>query len=220
MIYHKRGGSVSYHYWEAGFRKGIGVTEGKFEKCIRAMNRGNREGLKEIYEEYVSYIYSIVRSILSDRDEAEDVTCEFFIRLWEKSDSYRHGSTHKGWMATIARNLAIDALRKRQREEVVDFQDTDPGEDSARGKYVLAAASLQDGTDVEKEVIGDFTVKEALAMLPEAEREIVHLKIMGDMTFQEISGLLGVPMGTVTWRYREAIKKLRRYGYEGSEDGI
>ena len=73
---------------------------------------------------------------------------------------------------------------------------------------------------MEEEVIGEFTVKEAFSKLKEAEREVVHLKIMGDMTFQEISELLQIPMGTVTWRYREAIKKLRRYGYEGSEDGI
>ena len=195
------------------------MTEGRFEKCIRAMNRGDRDGLKEIYEEYLTYIYGIVRSVLQDREEAEDVTREFFIRLWETSSSYRHGNGHKGWMATIARNLAVDSLRKRRREEVVDFEES-PGEDCTQKQAVLAAAALCDKTDVEEEVIGEFTVKEAFSKLKEAEREVVHLKIMGDMTFQEISELLQIPMGTVTWRYREAIKKLRRYGYEGSEDGI
>ena len=92
------------------------MTEEKFSECIQAMNRGDKDGLRQVYEEYVSYIYGIVRSLLASREEAEDVTSEFFIKLWEKSDSYRAGNGHKGWMATIARNLAIDTLRKKRRE--------------------------------------------------------------------------------------------------------
>ena len=60
----------------------------------------------------------------------------------------------------------------------------------------------------------EMSVEEALAVLNSAEREIITLKIMGDMTFKEIAALLDQPMGTVTWKYQNAIKKLRRCGYE------
>ena len=55
---------------------------------------------------------------------------------------------------------------------------------------------------------------EALDRLKPEEREIVDMKVLSEMTFKEISEILQIPMGTVTWRYQAAIKKLRRYGYE------
>lgn len=203
------------------------MTEERFEKCILAMKKGNKEGLKEVYEEYGSYIYGIVRQLLSVKEEAEDITSEFFIRLWEKAASYRAGSGHKGWMATIARNMAIDLLRKRRREELVDFH-TERAEDAQTEEYGQRAAGRRDILEsagsmqesVEDIVISEMSMREALLSLKEAEREVIHMKIMGEMTFQEISDILQVPLGTVTWRYREAIKKLRRCGYEESGRGI
>ena len=190
------------------------MTEEKFSECIQGLNRGDKDGLRQVYEEYVSYIYGIVRSLLASREEAEDVTSEFFIKLWEKSDSYRAGNGHKGWMATIARNLAIDTLRKKRREEPVDFQMRAGSGEEDCTEAASRALHATDGKSVEEEVVGSLTVKEAFSLLKEPEREVVHLKIMSGMTFQEIADLLGSPMGTVTWRYREAMKKLRRYGYE------
>lgn len=180
-------------------REGINVTEAGFEKCIRAMNRGDRDGLKEVYEEYVSYIYGIVRALLHNKEEAEDITSDFFIRLWEKSDTYKPGGGHKGWMATIARNMAVDYIRKHKREE---FSET--------------VSEKESDENIEQQVLADISINEALATLKESERKVVHLKIMGELTFKEIAEILEQPMGTVTWHYNQAIKKLRRCGYAES----
>lgn len=59
-----------------------------------------------------------------------------------------------------------------------------------------------------------MTVKEALETLKPAERQIVSLKVLGELTFKEIAQCMKIPMGTVTWKYQNAIKKLRRCGYE------
>ena len=182
------------------------------------MNRGDRDALKEVYEEYVSYIYGIVRQLLSTREEAEDITSEFFIRLWEKSESYRGGSGHKGWMATIARNLAIDYIRKRTREEVVDFsteRETEEGVQNFSARSAMREESKIEKS-VEDQVLADISMEEALSQLKESERRVVHMKIIADMTFQEIADILEESLGTVAWRYREAVKKLRRCGYEES----
>lgn len=194
------------------------MTEGKFEACIVAMNKGDKDGLREVYEEYISYIYGIVRGLLASKEEAEDITSDFFIRLWEKSDTYKPGSGHKGWMATIARNMAIDYIRKRKREEPVDFSENreeDTGGISVGKKAEMIQAG-EKSNSVEEQVIADMTIKEALALLKESERRVVHMKIMEQMTFQEIADILEEPMGTVAWRYRQAIKTLRRCGYEES----
>lgn len=177
------------------------MTEAKFEQCIRQMNEGDKDGLREVYEEYISYIYGIVFQMIGNKENAEDITSEFFIKLWEKSASYKPGSGHRGWMATIARNMTIDFIRKHKREELTDtFEETADGYSRT--------------SDVENRVIHQSLIKDALETLSEKEREVVHMKVMGDMTLKEIAAVLKVPMGTVAWRYREAVNKLRRCGFE------
>lgn len=186
------------------------MREEQFDACIRRILDGDRSGLKEIYDEYLPYIYQVVLGIVGRKEDAEDVTSEFFIRLWQNAASYRSGSGHKGYIATIARNMAIDFLRKHKREQLESFQIESDEDDTPVREY-------DSGVSVEDEVISDVSLKEALDSLKEQERIIVDMKILSEMTFQEISDTLQIPMGTVTWRYREAIKKLRRFGYdEGS----
>lgn len=189
------------------------MTEVQFELCIERIKQGDKEGLRQIYEEYIAFIYSIVYDKLKNKENAEDVTSDFFIKLWEKAGTYRPGSGHKGWMATIARNMSVDFLRKHGKEELTDIMQDREEESESR----VSVKSIYEGakeSPVEQEAIGNLTLKDALGRLKDSEREIINLKIMGDFTFKEIAEILHMPMGTVTWRYREAIKQLRRCGYE------
>ena len=101
-----------------------------------------------------------------------------------------HLLKYRGWMLEF----------HRRQKLIYDFADTIP-------------ESASD-VSVEQEVIADMSLRQALDRLKPGEREIVHLKIMGEMTFQEIADMLKAPLGTVTWRYQNAIQKLRRCGYE------
>ena len=69
-----------------GRRSGVG--EELFEKCIKDMANGDKQGLRMVYEAYAGYIYTVVYGILGSRENAEDVTSEFFIRLWERAGQY------------------------------------------------------------------------------------------------------------------------------------
>ncbi|MCR4789173.1 MAG: sigma-70 family RNA polymerase sigma factor [Lachnospiraceae bacterium] len=171
----------------------------------------DKSGLREIYDAYLDYIYRIVLGVVGRKEDAEDVTSEFFIKLWQNADKYKPGSGHKGYMATIARNMAIDFLRKN-RHEVLETINEEDGEETS------FESTLRSDDDTENTVIEEISLKEALDRLTPKQRQIVDLKILSEMTFQEISDSLGVPLGTVTWHYREAINKLRRCGYyeEGS----
>lgn len=182
------------------------MREEQFDACISRILAGDRSGLREIYDAYLPYIYQIVLGVVGRKEDAEDITSEFFIRLWQHAGSYKSGSGHKGYLATIARNMAIDHLRKYKKEQLESF--TVEIEDEAPAK------EYDSGVNVEEQVVSDVSLKDALDSLKESERIIVDMKILSEMTFQEISDALGIPMGTVTWRYREAIKKLRRFGYD------
>ena len=67
------------------------VSDKQFDKCIRQMVQGDKQGLRKIYEAYISYIYTIVYGILGNKENAEDVASEFFIKLWEKAEYYKAG---------------------------------------------------------------------------------------------------------------------------------
>lgn len=190
------------------------MSEQQFENAVARMVQGDKTGLKEIYEAYIGYIYRIVYEILQNRENAEDVTSEFFIRLWDKAQQFKPGSGHKGYLATMARNMAIDFIRKHRKEELTALlQDIEAGpeEEEKSGSRFYKEISEN---EVEQTVIQDMSIKQALDTLKPSERQVVSLKVLGELTFKEIAQIMGIPLGTVTWKYQNAIKKLRRCGYE------
>ena len=195
-----------------GCGKEKAVTEERFAECMQAIANGDRDALKEIYEEYLPYLYTIVLGVVQQRETAEDVTSDVFIRIWNSAAKFQPGSEHKGWLATIARNMAIDELRKHKREVLMGGGGGDEENDGGGIEDFSEQETPSEG--VEDEVVEQLSVMEALDRLKPEEREIVDMKVLSDMTFKEISEILQIPMGTVTWRYQAAIKKLRRYGYE------
>ena len=190
------------------------MNEQQFENAVARMVQGDKTGLKEIYLNYAGYIYRIIYEVLQNKENAEDVTSEFFIRLWDKAEQFKPGNGHKGYLAVIARNMAVDFLRKHKKEELSALlQDLgQEGEEDNKGSIIKLA---EDKTNqVEEQVIGSMTISQALELLKPSERQIISLKVLGEMTFKEIAAAMEIPRGTVTWKYQNAIKKLRRCGYE------
>ncbi len=178
------------------------MTDSRFESCILLIRQGDKSGLKEIYDGYAKIIYSVMLSAVKNPSDAEDLTSDFFLKLWEKlADTYKQGSGHKRWLTILARNMAVDFLRKNNRLELTI--DTDE-EESPHTEPVSS-------DNCEETVIGNLTVREALEKLSPTEREIVNLKLFAGFTFKEIAKILPAPLGTVTWKYRRAIDKLSKY---------
>lgn len=121
------------------------------------------------------------------------MTSEFFIKLYRIADSYKKGNGHKRWLVTIAKNMAIDRIRKIDREMLVDEM---PERD--------------EGKTMESQVVENLTLKQAVATLKPEEQEILNLKVVGGFTFKEIAEMKGRSIGTITWIYNQAIQKLRR----------
>ncbi len=166
----------------------------KFEENIDRICRNDREGLRQIYEDYCPMIYSVVLDVLHNREDAEDITSEFFIRLWDIADTYKPGRGHRAWMITIARNMAADHLRKRSHECLTAELSEYPEAGHASCEEALCCR---------------LSLEQAMQTLKEEERQIVNLKIMGQLTFREIAAILKKPQGTVAWCYRTAISKLK-----------
>lgn len=217
------------------------MTEAEFEHCIEKICRSDKSGLKDIYTEYLPFIYRTVYGIVGNKENAEDITSDFFVKLWSLAPKYKKGEGHKGYLATVARNMAIDFIRKNRREVLVesveysaenvpaakkssmndgsgtadtDMPQTDSPQASPSQTSALRMDTGQKQESLEDQVISDISLREALEKLHPDEKKIIDMKVLGEMTYKEISELLGIPIGTVTWRYQEGIKKLRRCGYE------
>lgn len=192
------------------------MEQDRFDACMQRISNGDKSALKEIYESYMKYVFLVIYQVVGNHEDAEDITADFFIKLWTNSEKYILGTSHKAYLATVARHMAIDFLRKHKREVLVsEFTEDSSSDDSGqRTDIQILKDSDTNESLVEQEVIENLSLKEALDRLKPREREVINLKIMGDMTFKEIAEATSTPMGTVTWLYREAIKKLRRCGYE------
>ena len=189
------------------------MNDEEFKGCIKTMADGDISGLRSIYDAYLKMIYAICLNVLKNKEAAEDVASDFFIKLYKDASKYDTSKVgHKSWLVTMAKNMCIDYIRKYNRESLSldDEIDEDEG-DGTTEKDLLA----DDSVDTAEQAVDKVLLEEAKKTLKPKEREIIDMKILGGYTFQEISEAIGMPMGTVTWQYREGLKKLRRYIQDG-----
>src|SRR4051812_22273426 len=140
-------------------------------------------------------VFAYVATLLRDRGAAEDVTALAFERAFRKSRSFdaRRGS-ERAWLFGIARNAALDELRKRKRSAALTTEPADvaPGPDEEMDRALRRAA-----------------VRTALAELPPRERELVALKFHAGLDNAELAAVLGVSVSNAGTRLHRALNKLR-----------
>lgn len=182
------------------------MTDARFDEAMGMIADGNKLGLKCIYEAYAKRIYQLIFGIVKNQQDAEDLTADLFMKLWETAQQYRSGSGHKRYITVMARNLAVDFLRKHNRSDFsTDVED--------------AASTLSDPQNVEKDVESSMSFAQALDTLNPKQRQIVDMHIGMQLTLSEISQSLNMPAGTVAWNYKAAIEKLKRLYKEGERYG-
>ncbi|MCI8408681.1 MAG: sigma-70 family RNA polymerase sigma factor [Lachnospiraceae bacterium] len=171
------------------------MTDEEFDACIELILHNKKVGLHKIYISYSTYIYTIIYDILKNKEDAEDITTEFFIKIWKIAEKYQTGRGHRAWLGRIAHNMAIDYLRGTKRHDSFDG---------------IEEVEELTGAGFETETIEKMSLKQAMSTLEDMEQKIINMKILGQLTFQEIADILKKPIGTVSWKYRKAIEKLRR----------
>ena len=183
------------------------MTEEEFYSAINTLRKGNKEGLRQIYDAYIRLIYSVVYNTVGNKQDAEDVTSEFFIKLVKVSKQYKRDYSHKAWLTTIAKNMSIDFLRKNRREVLVFDNSNDNSGNT--NDAIDTIQSDEYSNPVEKKVMISEDIKRAMKCLSPREKEIIDLKIIGDFKFREIADMFQQPIGTVTWIYNQGINKMR-----------
>ena len=154
------------------------------------------ETFTSLYERTFPKVYAYVASLLRDVTAAEDVTAQAFERAYRRRRSYRASrGTPEAWVFGIARNAALDELRRGRRRARLE---TDPED--------LDAPSADDHVEL---ALRREAVRAALATLDERERDMVALKFMGGLSNAEIAAVLGVSESNAGTRLHRTITKLR-----------
>jgi RNA polymerase sigma-70 factor (ECF subfamily) len=154
------------------------------------------ESFEALYERTFPKVYAYVASLLRDRAAAEDVTSQAYERAYRKRRTYRAGrGSAEAWVFGIARNAALDELRKRKRRASLE---TDP-EDTA-------SPSLDDAAEG---AVRRAVVREALEGLDGTERDLVALKFMGGLSNAEIARVLGMSESNAGTKLHRTLTKLR-----------
>jgi RNA polymerase sigma-70 factor (ECF subfamily) len=174
------------------------------EDLMAALRQGDDRALAALYDRYHRLVYSIALAVVGDPPAAQEITQDVFLRLWKDAASYRpERGTLYGWLSRIARNRAIDILRRRASR---------PAASAVPWSEALAPSS--DSEDLPEALIDlEFEkerVRRGLVALPESQRTVIGLAFFKGLTHSEIAEALELPLGTVKGRIRSGMQQLRR----------
>ncbi|MDR0222887.1 MAG: RNA polymerase sigma factor [Oscillospiraceae bacterium] len=173
-------------------RRSAKVNNNEITAALDALRGGDKKAFEELYNNLRVPAYTIIYRIMWDKSAAEDILQEFFIKLYF-SPPEPSVKNPRAYIFRTARNLATDALRKRQKCLSLDEM-----EDTVPDNGLYGANDLK------------IAVNDALKSLPEDESQIVTLRAMGELKFREISEIMKIPLGTALWKYQKAIGKLKK----------
>ena len=176
------------------------------------MNLRDPETFRKAYESHSKGLYNLAYRLLSDRQWAEDVLQETYVRAYTRADTFREGGQVSTWLYRICMNLCYDHLRARKYRMAASLDAPAHGQSAADG---LAAAwgSVLPAPDAEPALQAEqrdaaTCVRRLIDELPERERTVVVLRQYHDMTFQEIGEILGLTARTAQNCLRRAKEKL------------
>lgn len=163
---------------------------------VSAIRSGDDQAMAQLYERYSPIVYSVALRVLGDTASAEDILQEVFMQLWRNPDVFdaKRGSL-PGWLAVIARNRAIDSLRKRRPETNINEVIVSIEPDLARGAQWSRA--------LEK-------IRSALASMSSPQRSALEMAFFEGLTHAEIATKTGEPLGTIKTRIRAGLGALRK----------
>lgn len=159
------------------------------EELMLRLQSGKKDVFEEIYHATKRAVFVTVFSLLRHKEATEDVMQDTYLRLTEKIQKYKPNGTPKAWICKIARNLAVNSLKKNKR--------------------CVPLEALRDQGATEEEPIDILTL--AVKVLNPKEFECVYLKTAGGFKHKEIAEMTGSLHETIRWRYNHAIEKLKNF---------
>jgi RNA polymerase sigma-70 factor (ECF subfamily) len=178
---------------------------------VRRAQAGDRGAFRKLFDLYHRRVFQMAVAMLRNPQDANDVVQEAFVRVHRHLPDFQGNSSFYTWLYRISMNLVYDQLRRRKTQRQVDYDDTlgraEEGVDQSHLTPVV------DGSDparnaARKELAGE--IQAALATLPEHHRQVILLREVEGLSYEEIAKIMNVPKGTIMSRLFHARRKMQR----------
>ena len=166
----------------------------KLEKAMLDLKAGDVDALGTIYDLTSRGVFTFVLPIIKNYAAAEDIMQQTYIQVFEKIGNYDDHTSARNWILTIAKNLAINEFNKNKK--VINFDYSEDG-------------LIPDGLCSIDRNIDTPIIRLANEILDEEEFKIVMMYTVGEYKHREIAELLNLPLGTVTWKYKNSLNKIK-----------
>jgi len=177
-------------------------------RLVRLARTGDRAAFADLVDLYKDKIYHLAFRMLGNRQEAEDVVQETFLRVFRSFDRYDESQKFSTWIYRIGTNLSIDRLRKRKTTYSLDADVSGDGEGTDWHSMLASEEPTPEGSVLLSET--QTRIREAIETLPKKYKSVVVLKYLHDMSLQEIGDVLDMPVTTVKTRVHRGREFLRQ----------
>ena len=174
------------------------------EDLISRFQAGDKNAYVELVNRYKDKLTNFVYYLLKDEELSEDIVQETFIKLYEKKHYYKPVAKFSTWIYTIARNLANTELRKKNRTKIMYLSQMK----NDRKKYELKSNDQSLNSKLENEYLMD-ELHIAIDRLPQNYKTAIILRDIQGLNYEEISNIVGVPLGTIKSRINRARLQLQ-----------
>ena len=165
----------------------------ELQRLLRCIAAGEREALAALYQRTRTAVYGLALSYLRNAHDAQDLTQDVYVQVWDCAAQYRPNGSPMGWLLAVCRNLCLMRLRREDHHAALSEEEWD------------AIPTPECGLDTEERVL----LQNALESLGEEERRIVLLHAVTGLKHREIAALLELALPTVLSKYHRALKKMR-----------
>ena len=177
------------------------------ELLIRRAQRGDADAFEQLLLEHQKNVYNLCYRMAGNPDDAMDLSQETFLRAWRFLDQYQLASAFSTWLYRLCSNICIDFLRRRRRQQTVPltFEDAD-GEEQT---YAVPDAQPLPEEQVELKLTRE-TLAAAMAQLLPEHRAVLQLRVVNEMSYEQIADVLDIQIGTVKSRLSRARNQLKK----------
>lgn len=174
------------------------------EEVMLRFQEDDPAAFDELVRRYKDRLFTFIQQMVRNTPLAQDILQESFIRLWRHKMKYRNIARFSTWFFTIAANLVRSEMRRLAREPRVDLEPRDPGDRAIELPHPGPAVDDQVHRNMTVE-----TVRAAIEQLPDEFREVILLREIEELSYEEIVEMLRVPLGTVKSRINRARARLQ-----------
>lgn len=161
--------------------------------------RGRREVFPLVVKEYQRRVYSIVRKMVIDHDDADDIVQEVFVKVWHNIEKFKGDSGLFTWIYRIATNESLQFLRKRKNNVALE---DDLSECFANQ---LSSVDSLDGEEIE------LRLQKAILQLPDKQRLVFNMRYYEELSYEEIADITETSVGALKASYHHAATKIEEY---------